>query len=513
MRNESPWTMKDCPSDDTLADFVENRLFGAALAEFYEHVSQCPACTATLAALARSPSDKTVPSAHQSETSASDRSPNVEKSDWTDRPEIGGRYRTLDVLGAGGMGIVYLARDTQLNRNVALKVTRAGLPKGGVLRMFREAQAMAQLSHRNVVTVHDVGVWNDRVFVAMEHLEGGTLARYLLEQSPNWREILEKFIQAGHGLAAAHRAGIVHRDFKPENVLLSATSEVRVADFGLARWSSETGECSTVETKPSATPSIPESVRRARLTRVGTLVGTPAYMPPEQIKGAVADHRADLWSFCAALYEALYSELPFPGRTPREVLKYVERSSVRAPPIGSDIPHWLRQALLRGLRVDPANRYPNMEELLDTLSGKGARQRKRWVVSTSVVALTLASVSFYLFANRERSANAARVNVTEPTAPSAKQTRKAQSDAPNLPGESDPSDARSATTSSPTAPQRSWPTPPPPNSDSVSKNHVVTQAKRTSTQAATVDTLKPPPPSVATASFRENTTGAPIIHD
>lgn len=384
--------MKDCPSDDTLADFIEGRLMGAMLGDFYEHTSSCPSCTAMLAALVASPS---VAGPSPSVGFEPNQQPGTSRSDrgeWKDQPEIVGRYRPIEVLGAGGMGIVYLAHDTQLNRNVALKITRAGVPRAGVLRMFREAQAMAQLAHRNVVTVHDVGVWDERVFVAMEHLEGGTLARYLLEQPRSWGEVLDRFVQAGNGLAAAHRAGIVHRDFKPENVLLSATGEARVGDFGLARWSGSDELQSEAVPVSHASLSIPESVRRGRLTRVGTLVGTPAYMPPEQVKGGEVDHRADIWSFCAALYEALYCELPFPGRTPAEVLRYVELGSVRAPPIGSDVPRQLRAALVRGLRAAPDARHPTMEALLEELQAPHKRRpiRTTWVVAG---ALTIAAVS------------------------------------------------------------------------------------------------------------------------
>jgi serine/threonine protein kinase len=284
------------------------------------------------------------------------------------------------------MGIVYLAHDAQLNRNVAVKVTRAGLSKPGVLRMLREAQAMAQLSHRHVVTVFDVGVWNDRVFVAMEHLEGGTLARYLLEQTVPWTEILDKFMQAGRGLAAAHRAGIVHRDFKPENVLLNSDGEVQVADFGLARWSLDDEDQSYFSADVNTLNVAPEHIREVRLTRQGTLVGTPAYMAPEQVRGTPVDHRADLWSFCASLYEALYCELPFPGRTPREVLAHVELHSLRAPPRGSKVPQWLRQVLSRGLRANPAHRYADMDSLLMALEC-GSTKR---VFSGLAVSMTLA---------------------------------------------------------------------------------------------------------------------------
>lgn len=423
--------MKPCPSDDTLADFIEGRLIGTELAAFYEHTSGCSTCAATLAALVESPATAAdLPDARESEHSPleaqsikRDEPPRTdllnpnEHIDFggdetgdasmqaalgaeqriTDvaeqihpmaspRPEIAGRYRPIEVLGAGGMGIVYLARDTQLNRNVALKVTRAGMSRSDVLRMFREAQAMAQLSHRNVVAVHDVGMSHDHVFVAMEYLEGGTLARYLLEQAPDWRQILQRFLEAGLGLAAAHRCGIVHRDFKPENVLLSATGEARVGDFGLAHWADHVDQLSLPSSESHRSRMSTEAARRARLTRAGTLVGTPAYMAPEQIRGGAVDHRADIWSFCAALYEALYCELPFSGRTLEEVNRYIDLGCVRAPSHGSKVPRWLRKVLVRGLRAEPEARFATMEALLDEL-----RTRRRLGPMSVLGAVALAA--------------------------------------------------------------------------------------------------------------------------
>ncbi len=357
--------MPSCPSDDTFTDFIEGRLSGDKLNAFYQHASICQACAATLAELSRSTAPahslSRRPSELEGPPASSDRGLLQE---WVVRPEAVGRYRPSEVLGTGGMGIVYLARDTQLNRNVALKVTRVGVSHASARRLLLEAQAMAKLSHRNVVTVYDVGMWREHVFVAMEYLEGGTLARHLLEHPQPWQEILEKFLQAGAGLAAAHRALIVHRDFKPENVLLTAGGEVRVADFGLARLLSEAGLDTTGGLHAKSDTVNPV---RVGLTRMGTLLGTPAYMAPEQIKGLAVDHRADIWSFCASLYEALYCELPFPGRTPREILKHVELGSIRHAPLGMKVPPWLRQVLLRGLKAKPSARYQAMDELLVAL--------------------------------------------------------------------------------------------------------------------------------------------------
>lgn len=396
--------MSSCPSDDTFSDFIESRLTGTALDAFCEHASSCHACAASLAELLHAAAP--APLRPLSDTDAPVGNIPDFLHRWNTHSKVAGRYRLIEVLGAGGMGIVYLARDTQLNRNVALKITRTGVSRAGAQRLLREAQAMAQLSHRNVVAVHDVGVWQDHIFVAMEYLEGGTLASYLLKGRRPWPDVLEKFVQAGLGLAAAHRAAIVHRDFKPENVLLSATGEVRVADFGLARLLTD----ETAEPLPSAVgaPSKgdPSDALRARLTRMGTLLGTPSYMSPEQTNHLVVDHRADIWSFCVALYEALYCELPFPGRTPSEVSHYIELGSIRSVPIGSDVPKWLRRALLRGLRADITARYSTMDELLAALSPQrpaGAHGRRALATLTSVGVIATLGVLFAAWGGTARS--------------------------------------------------------------------------------------------------------------
>ncbi len=381
--------MSHCPSEDTIADFVEGRLTGETLTAFYGHVAACPVCTATLAALSRS-SAPASSSSNTKPTGTSDRGHDPSAvHDWSAQADGAGRYRPLEIRGAGGMGIVYLACDNQLKREVALKITRAGVSQASALRLLREAQAMARLSHRNVVTVHDVGIWRDHVFVAMEYVKGGPLARHLLDKKRSWQEILDTFVQAGFGLAAAHRAGLVHRDFKPENVLVSATGEIRVADFGLARWLTEAGPGPSIGTGDHDSRTAPTDVLRIRLTRAGTLLGTPAYMPPEQVRGEPVDHRADMWSFCAALYEALHCELPFPGRTPHEVLEHAERNSIRRPPVGCDVPSWLRKVLLRGLHARPAQRYAGMDELLEALTAAShGRKRGRRAFAAAAIAVT-----------------------------------------------------------------------------------------------------------------------------
>ena len=227
----------------------------------------------------------------------------------------------LDVLGSGGMGVVYAAFDPELNRRVAIKLVRAelGRDEHGRARMVREAQAMARLSHPNVVSVYDVGIAGDgSLFIAIELVEGGTLSDWLRQSPRSGRDVLAMFIAAGRGLAAAHRAGLVHRDFKPENVLVGTDGRPRVTDFGLVCADSADNADSVVERttdpEPISLSSSSDSLQTP-LTNAGVVMGTPGYMSPEQCASLPTDARSDQFSFCAALYRALYGERPFEGST------------------------------------------------------------------------------------------------------------------------------------------------------------------------------------------------------
>src|SRR5262245_37690244 len=208
------------------------------------------------------------------------------------------------------MGVVYAAYDPELDRRVALKLLHAGGSVEARKRLLREAQAMARLAHPNVIAVHDVGTWGDEVFVAMEFVEGPTLAERVRDEEPGWREVLDLYLQAGEGLAAAHVAGIVHRDFKPQNALVGRDGRVRVLDFGLARG---TGALPPREAEEGPDSGAAPGLLVTPLTRSGSRMGTPAYMSPEQFEGLPADELSDQFSFCVALYEALYGERPFGG--------------------------------------------------------------------------------------------------------------------------------------------------------------------------------------------------------
>jgi eukaryotic-like serine/threonine-protein kinase len=308
-------------------------------------------------------------------------------ADALERGTAVGRYLILDRIGSGGMGVVYSAFDPELDRKVALKLLRPdrGVSSGepGRLRLLREAQAIARLSHPNVVAVYDAGSFGRQVFVAMELVEGSILRRWLEEEKPSWREALQRFLLAGRGLAAAHAAGLVHRDFKPDNVLLGKDGRVRVVDFGLARPLGEPREPMVEGEEGGSGQGF--GILSSPLTQWGMILGTPAYMAPEQLRGEAADARSDQFSFCVSLYEALYGERPFAGDGPRQIGEAVARGEIRGEPARTRVPGRLRAALLRGLSSDPERRYPSMEELLHELERDPAARRRRWLAVAAVV--------------------------------------------------------------------------------------------------------------------------------
>jgi WD40 repeat protein/predicted Ser/Thr protein kinase len=297
-----------------------------------------------------------------------------------------GRYTIVRTLGRGGMGVVYLAYDGDLDRRVAVKLLHASSRNSkSVARLQREAMAMARLQHPNVVTVYETGAHEGQLFVAMEYIRGSDMRGWMEAQPRSWREVLDTFLQAGEGLVAAHRAGIVHRDFKPDNVLVGEDGWVRVADFGLAY----------VERAADSSELPPESPDRAALpdglTRTGAMMGTPAYMAPEQFRRALTDERTDQFSYCVALWEALYGEQPFPGTTVKELAVAVLRHELAEPPSDSSVPVWLRIAITRGLALEREHRWPSMAELLEVLGNdpeeRRTRRRRALAFGTTVVVL------------------------------------------------------------------------------------------------------------------------------
>ena len=283
-----------------------------------------------------------------------------------------GRYVIERVLGTGGMGAVYLARDPELHRRVAIKLLHASLsahPEHQA-RFLREAQAMASVSHPHVVTVHDILTWEDQLLVAMEYVEGTTLREWM-KAPRSTRQVVELFRKAGAGLAAAHAAGLVHRDFKPANVLLGEDGAVRVTDFGLAR-AAEAG----VEAPLPASASEPAGLLGQDITQTGLLMGTPGYMAPEQMKLEPVDARGDQFSFCVALHEALYGVRPFAGRTLEELYPAIEAQRFQKPRGGARVPPWLDAVVRRGLRRAPEERFPSMQALLQALAKDPEQQEE-----------------------------------------------------------------------------------------------------------------------------------------
>jgi tetratricopeptide (TPR) repeat protein len=341
-----------CLDDRTVLALVEGDLEPEALSAADTHLDGCDECREVLAGVAR----------------ARRPAPAAEPGARVDR------FVVLDVVGGGAMGVVVAAYDPKLDRKVALKLLRTlDDPEVGRARMLREAQAMARLQHPNVVAVYDVGLVDDAVFVAMELVEGESLRRWLAREPRGWREVRDVFVQAGRGLAAAHAAGIVHRDFKPDNVVVGADGRVRVTDFGLA----------AAEPTAGGADEAPLS-----LTRTGALLGTPAYMAPEQLRGAAAGERSDQFAFAVALFEALHGRRPFSGATTAELADAIDAG--RPEPVRS-APGWLQAAVVRGLSSRPEHRFASMEAMLAGLErDEVLRARRRLLVAGLAVPLLVA---------------------------------------------------------------------------------------------------------------------------
>jgi serine/threonine protein kinase len=269
-----------------------------------------------------------------------------------------GRFQIKAVLGAGGMSTVYRAYDPRLDRDVALKLLNSEFAKDHASRLGREAKALARLSHPNVVQLYEVGEAEGAVFIVMELVEGQTLRRWR-QKVRHWRECLDAYMQAGRGLAAAHVAGLTHRDFKPDNCIIDRNGRVRVLDFGLVRGiDGHLGNAQFADGSYAASPGPVEEQR----TATGVILGTPAYMPPEQLRGERADARSDQFSYCMSLFEALYGRFPCASNTP-------PKPPVNTPPqeAGNRVPSEVCDILQRGLKPEPELRWPSMNDLLERL--------------------------------------------------------------------------------------------------------------------------------------------------
>ncbi|MFZ5445524.1 MAG: protein kinase domain-containing protein [Myxococcota bacterium] len=341
-----------CPDENTLIRFAHGE--AGQLPALEAHLDACESCRRAVAAAA---STQTLPSAPVSR-------------DLAPGQRVG-RYEIERELGRGGMGVVYQARDVTLDRRVALKLLHARRDDAAQARLLREAQVMAKLAHPHVVPVFELGEWQQEVYLVMELVTGVTLEAWLKREKHATREILDTFAAAGRGLAAAHAAGVVHRDFKPANVLVGLDGRVRVTDFGLSR--------------PGPTLELP-ATDSAVLTRDGAIVGTLAYMAPEQLDGKVADERSDQFSFCVSLVEALQGTRPFEGETWTQLSK----SLTKAPRLAG-VPRSLRGVLARGLAKEPSSRFASMTALLSALERARTRQWPGWL-GVGVTAAAAAAV-------------------------------------------------------------------------------------------------------------------------
>ncbi len=300
-----------------------------------------------------------------------------------------GRYQVVRRIGRGGMGTVYLARDPALARDVAVKILHdtsedsAGAAHSNRRRIHREAIALGQLTHANVVRVYDVGEDEGRTYVAMEYVRGGTLRDWQRSHRADRPAILRAYAKAGRGLAAAHAAGLLHRDFKPDNVLVDADDRVLVSDFGLVRLALPV---TTTRASVDAPLALDDDI-----TRTGALLGTPAYMAPELFDGHGGDASSDQFAFCVALFEALVGRRPLDDEPRSRNQGWASLASVEHDALHS-LPGWLRGLLLRGLHPDPRSRFPDMDALLERLNrGLGSRRRHRIAVLGSLGALAFAT--------------------------------------------------------------------------------------------------------------------------
>lgn len=331
-----------CLGENTLVDLVEGRLAHALEGAAELHLDACTSCREFLADLARASGSKT---AAPRPTALLPPGTRV------------GRYILGPRIGAGGMGLVYAADDPELGRRIAIKVVRGG---GDASRLRLEARALARLNSPHVVAVYDVGELGEQVFIAMELVEGETLRSWSTSTNRRWPELVEAYRRAGLGLAAAHAAGLVHGDFKPDNVLIRAKDgQILVADFGLSHFGTDDELIS----------------------------GTPAYLAPEQHAGRRGDARSDQFAFCVALWEALFKQRPFAGRTVEELAESTQRGELQLPPKNA-IPTRLRRLLEIGLRPDPATRHPSMAALVEALTRDPRRALRRallWLLPLLVI--------------------------------------------------------------------------------------------------------------------------------
>jgi tetratricopeptide (TPR) repeat protein len=377
-----------CPDDNVLGAYVARGLAAKDSERIAAHFDDCASCREAVVALVKSATPPTVV-AHGT--------PSLSPPAADEPLALGtrvGRYELRSLIGAGGMGHVYEAYDADLDRAIALKVLRpelAGSPAVLAERLLRESRLMAKVVDPAVITVYDVGRHGDRVFIAMELIRGETLGAYIARVRPPWRELVRLFECAAYGLAAAQARGIVHRDFKPDNVLVEVdggrSRRVVVTDFGIARATALDG---AADERPG------EGTRGSiRLTATGVAVGTPAYMAPEQLTGGTVDARSDVFAFGVSLWEALFSKRPFPGNSV-DAIQAAMSTRPQPPRRVAWVPRRLVRALHRALAIDPSARWPDLAALARELTAIRRRRRTLGFAAAAValVGIGLASAPF-----------------------------------------------------------------------------------------------------------------------
>lgn len=361
---------QNCPDEDVFVALLAGDLTDAERAELDEHIDSCEACAELVIELTRAffPDD------------------NPENAP---SPDTIGRYEIVGVLGAGGMGVVYEARDPNLKRRVAIKLLRADvfdrqMREACAERLEREAQLLASVSHPNVLTVFDVGSWSEQVFMAMEFIEGAPIDDWCEQHELTWSERVDLFARAGEGLAAAHSAGLIHRDVKPDNIMVGADGRPRVMDFGLARAVGahvavvdEGGQVSASDDRSQPASDLEMS----SLTKTGAIMGTPAFMSPEQHLGADIDANTDQFSLCVALYICLYGQRPFAGTNRQQLALEVCSGQICDPDDPGEVPAWILDVLKRGMSPRARDRFDSMSHLVAAL--RAPPRRARWPIAAA----------------------------------------------------------------------------------------------------------------------------------
>ncbi len=343
----------ECLDDNVLTAYLEHLLAPEARRAVEAHLDTCEECLAITCEVVRSGQPGSAIATAVAETI--------------------GRYEIRDLIGRGGMGAVYVAYDPQLERRIALKIVRTSAFEDPKIRarLSHESRAMAKIRHTNVVSVYDAGELDDGVFIAMELIDGVTLSRWQASSERAWAAIATMYLAVGRGLVAAHAAGVVHRDFKPDNVLVDRDGRPAVTDFGLA-----------VGLADPAGDAV---------------VGTPRFMSPEQFASEAIDARSDQFSFAVALYEALYRQAPFAGTTASELATSVRAGAITARPADTAVPLALHRVLERALRVPRSERYPDMHAMLhDVAAAMPRRSRWPWFAGGAAVVAAAATVALVL---------------------------------------------------------------------------------------------------------------------